>query len=446
MNTVAPQQLETFLIVAYKPVRRAGSKAFRSVRRRLITVAGDGRLKSVFPVEYYRPRLYHTGEILLKLRLLNSLPSKAKPISQIMTSRYDEVNQEFVNVMEIHRFGHKVFEESYRSKTIFESILGKLEALEEKNDSFGSDLKSQIESLKTSHDSLKQSVQKPPLASAPFSLTLKFGFVFFQSEQDCWVSSISEIGEGDLPAIGAKSVADCIISSLGRLFLDKLKPDRLTSTMEALESYSEDTKSDEGFSSYDFRELGWFSAFKEFLGPCKRFILDKDQNSRQANFDPAYFMELLQVANRIYQLCVEPFHEIILNSISKNTDWNSDKSSISVEESDSESSSEESSDNSDEVEQDSSESSGVSYDEGKDPQLKYLERYLRVKSLFEEVLKPRLAKPFNNLDEVQDMINIIGPIDKFYQRFKNLVYDVSETPEFSKAMTELGLKLAVEIT
>src|SRR3990167_8013678 len=98
MSAETTPKLETFLIVAYKRIRKPAGKVFRSIKRKHLTGIGDGRLKAHMPNFYYRPRLSISGDFILKLKRSTSYLRSYSPLEQSISSVYEAQSQEYVNV------------------------------------------------------------------------------------------------------------------------------------------------------------------------------------------------------------------------------------------------------------------------------------------------------------------------------------------------------------
>src|SRR3990167_10363860 len=120
MSAETTPKLETFLIVPYKRIRKPAGKVFRSIKRKHLTGIGDGRLKSAFPLYYYRPRVHHTAQVILKMRIPRVALPRLLPVAQKITVTYDTTEQQFVHVFQMMRYNQVLHEETFRSQSLFE--------------------------------------------------------------------------------------------------------------------------------------------------------------------------------------------------------------------------------------------------------------------------------------------------------------------------------------
>src|SRR3990167_5101597 len=318
MSAETTPKLETFLIVAYKRIRKPAGKVFRSIKRKHLTGIGDGRLPIAFPLYYYRPRLHHSGDLILKMRIPEVALPRLLPLTRKLSVSYDITAKEFVHIHSVFRYNQVLHEETFRSKHLFECFLGMLETESERLGSQGSDTyhhRQLLEKVKLSPPDTR-----PDFSDHPFTVQIKNGFIYYQDEQDCWITDGKGYEELHCPLLGCKTIADCIIGELGRYFLWKVED--VGSTSESDEQ-SNDILKHEGQSldKYKFFELGWKKYFKMLAGCSSKLASPKHLSAGESRLDYRLVFEFFSLANQLFDLCIEPFHDLILKNNTEHKNW-----------------------------------------------------------------------------------------------------------------------------
>src|SRR3990167_1285589 len=211
MSAETTPKLETFLIVAYKRIRKPAGKVFRSIKRKHLTGIGDGRLKAHMPNFYYRPRLSRSGDFLLKLKSTDSYISYFSPLEQSISSVYEAQSQEYVHVFTMSKYGKVLNRETFRCKRIFECFLITSRSKDDSGLLLSSSYSCQKLLSQPTHR-IHNKDSTAPFLSAPFIITFKNGVLHFRDELTSGVAMRNALENFQI-VLGSTDISDCIVDS-----------------------------------------------------------------------------------------------------------------------------------------------------------------------------------------------------------------------------------------